>query len=465
MSIEIHEGHLPDQKYQERDAYLHFIQEHSFQFPKNESLTSFIDRFPNMPFSLSLEGFFFLKREQWGSEYGNVINLVAQVGEQMIDAQNHSRDIAVRNVNHPQVCRALEASLQDARALVDEYPLGEILKTAKRTFAWKQDVDGKWDIQLGTRSMRQIHEYAVLTSQKYDFEYDRYKANQANHESFLVGRLNDQTTQAFLEVSPSPMITPQAIKRGYLGNDTIFISRPNLETNEEVVEQYWFKASWSEIASQLTSMDIPLPQNASDVDILRTGRFITQEQLNKILVFLEKKRGAIVQQKTQIENYVNTELQSFLEGQLTPFLYAAATKLINGEDVSQELEIIVTTLAYSQNQLKAKITELIGYRTNYVKLAIENWKNLDVDPYARARFVKENKDNFVLLGCGVNTSKDTSIFGESDSFLKQIGLEDENSDRYGSLEFDCPSCNKKVTRPKGKLLSHCPHCKEEIAKC
>lgn len=38
-------------------------------------------------------------------------------------------------------------------------------------------------------------------------------------------------------------------------------------------------------------------------------------------------------------------------------------------------------------------------------------------------------------------------------------------DEYGSLEFDCPSCKQKNTRPRGKLLDSCQHCTSTKVAC
>jgi len=35
-------------------------------------------------------------------------------------------------------------------------------------------------------------------------------------------------------------------------------------------------------------------------------------------------------------------------------------------------------------------------------------------------------------------------------------------DRYGSLEFDCPSCKAKNTRPYGQLIPNCQHCGADV---
>lgn len=42
-------------------------------------------------------------------------------------------------------------------------------------------------------------------------------------------------------------------------------------------------------------------------------------------------------------------------------------------------------------------------------------------------------------------------------FLKKV-----DSDKYGSREFECPHCHKKVRRPENILLEKCPHCQQSV---
>lgn len=37
-----------------------------------------------------------------------------------------------------------------------------------------------------------------------------------------------------------------------------------------------------------------------------------------------------------------------------------------------------------------------------------------------------------------------------------------DSDKYGSREFECPHCHKKVKRPENTLLEKCPHCQQSV---
>lgn len=51
------------------------------------------------------------------------------------------------------------------------------------------------------------------------------------------------------------------------------------------------------------------------------------------------------------------------------------------------------------------------------------------------------------------------------NILRKLELYSDNEDEYGSLTFHCPACNNEHTRPRGKLLTHCPTTGKEIPKC
>lgn len=48
----------------------------------------------------------------------------------------------------------------------------------------------------------------------------------------------------------------------------------------------------------------------------------------------------------------------------------------------------------------------------------------------------------------------------SESVFNVTGI--HSRDRYGSLEFECPSCKRKNTRPYGQLITNCQHCGENV---
>lgn len=80
----------------------------------------------------------------------------------------------------------------------------------------------------------------------------------------------------------------------------------------------------------------------------------------------------------------------------------------------------------------------------------------------------------VLGSCGSTSSNQsnqslierlTELPFSTSNILRKLGLSSDNEDEYGSLTFHCPACNSEHTRPKGKLLTHCPTTGKEIPKC
>lgn len=79
----------------------------------------------------------------------------------------------------------------------------------------------------------------------------------------------------------------------------------------------------------------------------------------------------------------------------------------------------------------------------------------------------------MMSGCsGGGNNKSEKLFGvnswrgsfENNIFGPRGILFEEKSDKYGSLEFECPHCHKKVERPENTLIEKCPKCGGDV-KC
>ncbi len=53
----------------------------------------------------------------------------------------------------------------------------------------------------------------------------------------------------------------------------------------------------------------------------------------------------------------------------------------------------------------------------------------------------------------------TNVFSNGSRFNMLVS---GGKDRYGSLEFECPSCKQKNTRPYGQLITNCQHCGADV---
>lgn len=62
-------------------------------------------------------------------------------------------------------------------------------------------------------------------------------------------------------------------------------------------------------------------------------------------------------------------------------------------------------------------------------------------------------------GCPTGGSSVARTLGGSSLGAGVLTLE---SDQYGSLEFECPKCNKTNRRPKGQLIPNCQHCGKDV---
>ncbi len=60
----------------------------------------------------------------------------------------------------------------------------------------------------------------------------------------------------------------------------------------------------------------------------------------------------------------------------------------------------------------------------------------------------------VMTGCGFSGGSDTSPFS-----LSEFGT---SSDKYGSLNFDCPHCKQTNRRKPDQLIANCKHCGKDV---
>lgn len=388
-----------------------------------------------------LKEFLFLQKEQQQAP-GNAINFIAQMAEGCVDPQLFAEGTIQVDHTTDRAMKFAREALENIASLVVEHPIAESVREDHREYTW---VDG--ELLLSATPFRQILQEAIASSQKADFELPRYEANIENYEKLVQGRTAGDN-RLFVEFSPSPRLTSQAHDRGYRGNSYIGVFQ--MVGGVEQFTQYWFRASWDEIGDLIRNLGKPLQDEATDIDILRASDFISEKDLEGIQVFIEKKRGAVAQNRQQILQYIEDELRPSLDRQLRELLKDAAEKLLRNESVERESTLIINTLRYAQNKMNQFIATVGEVPIRFVQLSKEQEQLYDANPLIRSLFVE--KENLPLVGCGSSVSNDKSDpFGINDS---------RESDEFGPLEFECPNphCKKIVRRPKGKLLEKCPHC-------
>lgn len=65
--------------------------------------------------------------------------------------------------------------------------------------------------------------------------------------------------------------------------------------------------------------------------------------------------------------------------------------------------------------------------------------------------------------CPPNVFKGTAFQVFSSNSLELGTSSLSGSDQYGSLEFECPKCNKINRRPRGELIPNCQHCNTDVS--
>lgn len=92
---------------------------------------------------------------------------------------------------------------------------------------------------------------------------------------------------------------------------------------------------------------------------------------------------------------------------------------------------------------------------------------LDMQHAVNKRINKFNNQTNVVSGFDSPEIKYQVLHQEVKKILGcSNGIQDRQRgfgfDKYGSLEFDCPSCKRKNTRPYGQLIPNCQHCGENV---
>ncbi len=100
------------------------------------------------------------------------------------------------------------------------------------------------------------------------------------------------------------------------------------------------------------------------------------------------------------------------------------------------------------------------------KLAFNIGKSiLDMQNAVNKREAKYNNQTMVVgydsseIKYQVLSQQVKEILGCSNGIREQRSFD---FDRFGSLDFNCPSCNRKNTRPLGQLISNCQHCGADV---
>ena len=449
-------------------------------FASNISLLDFSRWFESRyPAETVVDGFFFLKKEQLKDPNKNTINFIADTAQAAISPVLFDAEQLTPDFKSQRFESGLQAVVNNCLALVVEHPLAEATKIETFVETWDEE---KGQLFRDHKSLDQILDLALLSSQTLGFEQERFLANYHNyHDKLKQGRRAGQH-ETFVEFSPSPKVTKEALGRGYLGNSCIFFFEYDPETDAEQVTQYWLNASWDEFGELLRDeLQIETKEKIDDVAIIQHSDFMSEHNIQAIRQFIRRHHGELSAAKPELFKYVSGELRQFLESELRLFLISGARKLLRGADITHEEKMILSTLAYAQDKLKHKISLVTNLNTNsrHFQFTSQQIQRMDSDPVFRVQMVKEQ--NMPLSGCGVSSGdlfespieqlikEQQSIFGASgspydiQSIIKGENYKDDpNLCRCGNKEphFHCPGKNGACKEPivVGEGTTKCSKC-------
>lgn len=350
--------------------------------------------------TLVLEGFLFLKKEQYQDpDRAHAINFIADTALAYTKVLGNG-DYFWRDRPDEAI---LERVFDNVLATVVERPLEQATGSETRIEQWENH-NGRLRLRCGAGYLDDILITAEASKQKAPFEALRYSANRQNYfGKLLPGRTNgDQRT--FVEFSPTPDLTEDARGRGYFGKDAVYFFEFDPQTRREMMTQRWLVAPRSAYIQLLRTLGRSMPDGADDVAIMQQSDFFSSEQSATIHQFIEEYHRRLYLWKEHIEAHVHDEIRPFLERALSPILGIAAAKLIHGQDFSHEMNMIVATLQFAQAKMNTMIADISGLNLpGYTISARDEAEFLQLNPADRIRFAKER--NLPLVGCGININQ------------------------------------------------------------
>ena len=460
---------FPEAHHNERISFYRLLLEAGEQEWKTHhvGLDQFYTYYRSFGFSpeVVLSGFFYKTKEQQKDSFGNAGNYIAQAAEASVQVTNFFGREALTIDAHFETGESqqgLKEVFDNMLAMVVEHPIAQVEKRESRTQQWLQTYRG---IQL-----QSVHGYlddilreALVSSQTLDFELSRFKANFLNYQKLKQGRTTG-STQTFVEFSPSPVMTPEAKARGYQGQSCIFFYRVDSETGVETVEQRWIPAQWSDFQRLLEQLELRSEGQMTDVAIMQQSDFFSEAAVGKIYQFIKDQNGSIEPRKEQLATFIVETLRPLLVKEIQLVLVAGAAKIIAGQDVSQEKNHIMTTLAYLQLRLQNEIDRVYGTQLAPVTLTQTQIYLLDISGLHRGAFVTTNE--IPLAGCGYGSASSSNPI---ERFLASASLGDFlvpklGSDLFGQQGFLCEHCKGYHIRSIGALITECTNVKDENNK-
>lgn len=225
----------------------------------------------------------------------------------------------------------------------------------------------------------------------------------------------------------------------------------------------------------------------NDVLSLFFGKNIPRfdDEVQKIVYYLSNPEVSIfsdfeelinlLDQNSHLIFYLNVHGQKFSFADIAEFLRLG----IKGQIKPQNQKVLEIIEKIMNTRIERKRVEDIGKRIPGVFSSDEEVKNFGVLPYFQvlsAYFGGSSKPLVLGGSCGgtvvdfreVNQLIESLIIESLKDYdplstnWRRLSNKSLDVDKYGSREFECPHCHKRIRRPEDTLLEKCPYCQQNV---
>lgn len=393
--------------------------------------------------------------------HGNTINYVVGMVEALQQADSEEELTMMRG--------SIQTDIETA-----------IVEKVKADVVGMHTYEAQWDpsqgMMFGGRRARDFYQNAIDNPQIPLFEKARNLANLRNLASMEWLKANGEKG-IFIEISPSPELTPEAKARGYDGRDSIFFYDLSAEDRIKVT-QHWFKSDDLQQYPQLISS---LRDSATSPAELEVGEDLEQfkalpdaqimarylylrnaDLLGKVEGFIHARQNATnleaIRTLASLSERINGDIASFL-----PQLEQYAAQLIEDHDL--DMSQLLGELADNITQMQFNLRYELLSRNNLNTFAPEVYEKIRQNPKTINLRELRMISGFTALGCGFQ-------IGDSATSLSTI-MPKINAPRTCKI-FDaddpvvCPSCKEVFYVKNGDsdtYYSRCPYCGSDKVSC
>lgn len=369
-------------------------------------------------------------RAPYSNRYGNSINYVAPL----------VRAIRENGVSDKEVFLnlALTDSLNDIYTQIVEHPLSETVGRYEYTLPWDKTTY-PWRLKVGYRTLDEMYKegFENRSGQIPDFEIPRNRINFNNYEELRLGRQRGET-RTYLEFSPSPDLNDHSKKRGYFGNDTIFLYIH--ENGTEKIIQTWLPAtSFDDYGNLLKDLGIKVDQNdLNSLSIMTASNFVEPDKLGKVIDFMEARIKRLEEVRVGIiEEHAKTFVWANVKKEFVELLKSAADELNKGKDISGYLSQISETMAVLQFGFRKFIHDVMKNQTGLAYGQSGNFSEFSqLDKCSQLELML--KEGYTMTACGV--SEQFGSLGKANSMTNPGTEPMPTPDRPDAVK--CDLCGK-----------------------